>query len=166
MSEWETYIELAHVVHPNGLALIAELIKEEEPPESIFPDEPCEAQKRHRSHGAEGELYDGVIWAGVAGVAGGAGEEEVRRGGDGHREEEEHQPWKGGGKEAGLVDAHPPQVGAEAVELVVHVRHGPVVLAPSIQQRLLHVGIVGGGGGGGGVTRHGHQKEEDRREEY
>lgn len=78
-----TYIELRHVVGSNGLALIAELIEEEEPSESVLADEAGEAEEGEGGDGGEGELHHGVVGAGVAGVAVGAGEEEVRRGGDG-----------------------------------------------------------------------------------
>lgn len=127
-----TDIELSHVVGSNGLALVAELIEEEEPTEAVLPDEGGEAEKRERSEGAERELNDGVVGAGVSCVTGGAGEEEMGGGGDSHGEEEEDEPGEGGGEEVGLVDAHPSEVGSEGVELVVHVRNGAVVVLPLV----------------------------------
>lgn len=127
-----TYIVLRHIVGSNGLALIAELIEEEEPPEAVLADEDGEAEEGEGGDGGEGELHHGVVGAGVAGVAVGAGEEEVRRGGDGDGEEEEQGPRERGGEGVGLVHAHPPDVGAERVELVVQVGDAAVVLATAI----------------------------------
>jgi hypothetical protein len=45
-------------------------------------------------------------------------------------------------------DAHPPQAGPEAAELVARVRHGPRVRAPSPEQRRRHGPRLGRGSGG------------------
>lgn len=55
-------------------------------------------------------------------VAAGAGEQEVGGDGDGDREDEEHGPGEAGGPRVGLVHAHPPEVGPEALQLVLRVR--------------------------------------------
>lgn len=121
----KTHIELFRISLPYGLAVIPKLIKEQEPPQAVRPDEIGEADKRQRRDGAEGELDDGVVGAGVLGVAGGAGDQEVGCGGDDEGEEDEHRPREARRPGAGLVDAHPLEVRSEALELVLRVRHAP-----------------------------------------
>ena len=87
-----TYIELFRIALPNGLALIAEFIEEQKPPEAVLFDESREAYERERSDAAEGELEDAVIGAAVLAVAGGAGEDEVGDAGDDNGHGHEHRP--------------------------------------------------------------------------
>lgn len=49
--------------------------------------------------------------------------------------EEEDGPGERRREGVGLIDAHPAQVGAERVELIVHVRHAAIVLAAAVQKR-------------------------------
>lgn len=135
-------MELACVIPSHSLALIAELVQEQESPESEPPHEPRKAHKRQRSDAAQRQLHDGVVWPGVLGVAGVAGQEEMRRGGDDDGEEEEHEPGEARSEHAGLVYAGPSEVGSEEVELVPHVRYASHVLVPSLQQSLAVVVVV------------------------
>ena len=88
--EKKTHIELCGVIKPNSFALIAETIEEQESPKAILRDEPRETNEGERSDGAERELNDGVVRTGVFGVAGRAGEGEVRNGGNDEGEEQEN----------------------------------------------------------------------------
>lgn len=72
-----THIELSRVSISDRLALINELIEEQEPPKTVLPNEPGEADERQRGDAAERELNDAVVGPGVLAVAGGAGQQEM-----------------------------------------------------------------------------------------
>lgn len=72
------YVQLPRVTLSDGLALIPELIEEEEPPKAISPDEGRERNEGYGGDAGEGELRHGVVGAAVAAVAVGAGENEMR----------------------------------------------------------------------------------------
>lgn len=103
-----THIELSGVSASDRLALIDKLVEEQEPPKTVLPDEPGEADEGQRGDAAEGELNDAVVGSRVFAVAGGAGQQEMRHQGNNDREQHEHGPGETRRPHVRLVDAHPP----------------------------------------------------------
>uniref|UniRef100_A0A2N9GV45 Uncharacterized protein n=1 Tax=Fagus sylvatica TaxID=28930 RepID=A0A2N9GV45_FAGSY len=112
---WETYIELFCVTISNCLALINELIEEQESSKAVLTNEPRNTHERQRGDAAERELNDTVVWPGVLAVAGGASQHEMRDCGDDDGEEDEHGPRETDCPHVGLVHAHPSEIGSEAL---------------------------------------------------
>ncbi|RRT79620.1 hypothetical protein B296_00004396 [Ensete ventricosum] len=92
------------------------------------------AQVGKAGGGGEGELDHHVVGATI----GGTGEDEVEGGGDEDAREEEERLGDHCVPSIGLVDAHPPEAGLEAPELVVNTREAAWV---RWQQQL---GVAGG----------------------
>lgn len=110
-----THIELSRVSIPNRFALVDELVEEQEPPEPVLPHEPRETQERQHCDAAERQLHDTVEGPRVVAVAGGARQQEMRGRGHDDPEENEHGPGETRRPHVRLVDAHPPEIGSEAV---------------------------------------------------
>lgn len=126
MKAKRAYVQLLGVASSDGLALVAELVEEEEAAEAVAADEGGEAEEGEGGDAAEGELGDGVVRAGVEVVAVGAGEDEMGEGGDDDGEGGEDEPGEESGPCIGLVDAEPFEPGSEIPELVHGVGRGPV----------------------------------------
>lgn len=125
----ETNIELCHVVHSNGLALITKLIQKQEPPKPILSNKRWKTQKRQRSNRTQRQLNDGVVRPRVSSVAIWTRDEEVWRGRNSQRENDENGPRESCGEGVGLIDAHPSEVTSETVKLVVYVGEAATVFA-------------------------------------
>ena len=119
------YIELLGVALSDDLALIAKLVEEQKPPETVLADEMREADEGDGGDAAEGELRHSVVRPAVAGIAVGAGEDEVREGGDENGHGDEDEPREAGGPRIRLIHAQPFQPPAERLQLVVSVRRHP-----------------------------------------
>jgi hypothetical protein len=106
--EGGTHIELFRVSASDRLALIDELVEEQEPPKTVLPNETGEAEEGERGEAAERELNDAVVGPGVFAVAGGAGQQEMGDQGHNDREQHEHEPGETRRPRVRLVHAHPP----------------------------------------------------------
>lgn len=117
---------MGHVSLPDLLALVAELVEEEEPAKAVLLDEAGEAAEGEGSDDGQRELHHRVVGALVAGVAGGAGEDEVGEEGDSEGEEEEEGPGEEGVPGSRLVHTHPSQPRPEAPKLICRIRFRPI----------------------------------------
>lgn len=118
----ETHVELSRISLSNCLALINQLIKEQEPPEPVLPDEPGQAHEGEGGDAAQRQLQDAVEGPRVLAVASGAGQQEMGNRGHDDREEDEHGPRQTRCPHIRLVHAHPLEIGSEALQLVLRVR--------------------------------------------
>lgn len=116
---------MSSIALPYDLTLITQLIKEQEPPEPIHPQELRQRHKRQRGHPAQRQLHQRVVGPRVPVVAVAARKEKVGQPRHHQAEDHEHQPGEAGGVDVRLVNAHPLQPSSEAVELVVRVGGRP-----------------------------------------
>jgi len=115
--------EARGVVEPDAVALAPELVEVEQAAEPDAAEGGGEAEEPRRRGGRERELHDG----GEGPAGGPEGEEEVRGGRDDDGEDEEEEPGERGLRWARrVVHAHPPQAGAEPLQLVVGARRAPL----------------------------------------
>lgn len=119
---YETHVELSRVSLSNRLALINQLIKEQEPPEPVFPHKPGQAHEGEGGDAAQRQLHDSVEGPRVLAVAGGAGQQEMGNRGHDDREEDEHGPRQTCCPNIRLVHAHPSEIGSETLQLVLRMR--------------------------------------------
>lgn len=120
-NELETYIELMRVLSPDGLALIAEFIEEQESTKSILPDKFRQTKERKNGNAAQRELDNGIVRACMVAIAGSTGQNEMRNTRNNNGEDNEDSPGNASGPNSGLIDAHPSKIGAEAVQFIVGV---------------------------------------------
>lgn len=117
----KTHIELCGVTLPHRLALIVKLIKKQKPLQPKLPHKRRQAHKRQRRQAAQRQLHDAVVRPLVHAVAEGACKDEMRHRRNDDRENNENAPREAQPADVGLVDAHPPEIGPEALQLVVGV---------------------------------------------
>lgn len=118
----ETYIELLSIALPHSLALIAELIEEQEPPQAVPADEGGQANEGEGGDATERELRHRVVGPAVLAVAFGASEYEMGESGDHDGHPQENDPRETGGPCSGLIEAQPFQPRPKRLKLVVGVR--------------------------------------------
>lgn len=88
----ETHIQLFSIPLSDDLALIAELIEEQKPAYAVLPDEIGQTDEGEAGDAAERKLRDGVVRPVMEGIAMGAGQHKMRKGGDHNREDDEDEP--------------------------------------------------------------------------
>lgn len=118
--------ELLDVAGPDLLGVVAEAVEVEQAAEAAALEERREGEVGER--GGQGERHLDLPVERRPPAADRGGEREGGRGRGGDGEEEEGRPRRGAAGAGGVVDAHPREAGAEAVELVPSVRHAPRVL--------------------------------------
>jgi hypothetical protein len=128
--------ELDDVPGAHVLGVVAEAVEVEQPAQAPAADEGVDGGVGERGGERERCLHLRVV-----GAPGQRGARDAR---DGHGERGEDEPGRRGAGGLRVVDAHPPQAGPEAAELVTRVRHGPRVRAPPPQQRRRHGPRLGG----------------------
>lgn len=109
----------------NGLALIPELIEEQESAQAEPADERGQTEEGQGGDAAEGELRHRVVGSAVEAVAVVAREHEMGEDRDDDGESEEDEPGEADGPRVGLIDAEPSEPRAEALELVLGVGGAP-----------------------------------------
>ncbi|RWW40645.1 hypothetical protein BHE74_00053920 [Ensete ventricosum] len=100
--------------------------------EVVVADEGGEAEVGEVGGKCEGELDYHIVDV----VGGSAGEDKVGGGGNEDTQEEEEGPGGHCVLSIGLVDAHPPKVGSEALELIINAGEVTCVRRPARQQWL------------------------------
>lgn len=71
------YIELVCITMADHIAVMAELVKEEEPAKAILLDEAREAEEGERSDNRERELHHHIIGAAMTGITSGASKDKM-----------------------------------------------------------------------------------------
>lgn len=102
-----TYIELTSVSSPNSLTFITQLIKKQEPPQTILLNELSQTNERQCRDTAQRQLNHPIVRPRVFGITSGTSQQKMRQRWDDKAETNEQKPRQTSCPNVGLVNTHP-----------------------------------------------------------